>query len=569
MAGFDVSRLNDEMNRFLLELQKNMFLGCADKQSLLKGICDVLGVARIKLKKSDSGSNYFFAGDETETVYFDSAKFDDSRAHFVHEVHECIGAVDYLFYQRINDDNWTDDVRSKLDIIAKLIFTYSMNFVLARIVEFSSTHDPRFKNITNLNYVRNKVNALLVQKKLGDYAFGYFNVRNFSMVNKRVGEKEGTIVLEKYLETIASEMHGDENCCIGMLGGDNCVILYRKDDHLKMMNLLNGVEISHVTSSGILEKFVIGAYAAISIDNSDCAAFYDLMSGVSIAINDARSGKGSKVIVFDSEYKDDISKKKQIDVWFKNALLNEEFQVYYQPKVDLRNYRVKGAEALVRWVHDGTMIFPDEFIPVIEQNHTIKHLDRYMFDHVCRDIRRWLDEGREVPQISINLSRASLDVDNLVNIICDMADKHGVPRHLLQAELTESAADGATSDLENLIKGLEHEGFSTAVDDFGTGFSSLSLIRELPWEVLKIDKSLLAGAHKAGSREQKLFKAIISIARELGLECIVEGAETRADIKVIKECNCNMAQGYYFSKPLPVEAFERKLEFRKDAEPAR
>ncbi len=569
MAGFDVSRLNDEMDRFLLELQKNSFLGCTDKQTLLKGICDVLGVARIKIKKSDSKSNYLFSGDETEVIYFDSARFDDSRAHFVHEVHEYIGAVDYLFYQHINDDNWSDGVRAKLDIVAKLIFTYSMNFVLARIVEFSSNHDPRFKNITNLNYVRNMVNLLLKQNRLGDYAFGYFNVRNFSLVNKRVGEKEGTIVLEKYLETIASEMHGDDSCCIGMLGGDNCIILYRKDDHLKMMNLLNGVEVSHVTSSGIQEKFLIAACAAISIDNGNYSTFYEIMSGVSSAINDARTGNGSRIIVFDSEYKDSIAKKKQIDVWFKNALLNEEFQVYYQPKVDLRNYRVKGAEALVRWVHDGTMIFPDEFIPVIEQNRTIKYLDRYMLDHVCRDIRQWLDEGREVPQISINLSRASLVVDNLVDIICDVADRHGVPRHLLQAELTESAADAATGDLEKLIKGLENEGFSTAVDDFGTGFSSLSLIRELPWEVLKIDKSLLAGAHKKGSREQKLFKAIISIARELGLECIVEGAETRDDIKVIKECNCNMAQGYYFSKPLPVEAFERKLEFKKDAKPSR
>ena len=182
-----------------------------------------------------------------------------------------------------------------------------------------------------------------------------------------------------------------------------------------------------------------------------------------------------------------------------------------------------------------------------------------MLNHVCADIKRWIAEGKEVPQVSVNLSRATLNMNNLVDIITTTIDKYGIPRRLIQIELTESASDAANEELRPLVEGLNREGISTAVDDFGTGFSSLSLIKELPWDVIKIDKSLLKGAQKDGSRDQLMFKAIIAMANTLGLECIVEGVETKEDVRILKESGCFMAQGYYFSKPKSKEEFESIL----------
>ncbi|MEE1181666.1 MAG: EAL domain-containing protein, partial [Treponema sp.] len=227
--------------------------------------------------------------------------------------------------------------------------------------------------------------------------------------------------------------------------------------------------------------------------------------------------------------------------------------------VNPHNYKLKGAEALVRWNHEDAIILPDEFIPVLENNLSIRDLDFYMLNHVCMDIKNWLSAGKDVPKVSVNLSRATLKVMNLVKVITSTIDNYGIPRSLIEIELTESASDASNEDLRPLVTELNREGITTAVDDFGTGFSSLILIKELPWDVLKIDKSLLKGAHKDGSRDQLMFKSIISMAQTLGLECIVEGVETKDDVRILKESGCYNAQGFYFSKPLPKEDFEKLL----------
>ena len=205
------------------------------------------------------------------------------------------------------------------------------------------------------------------------------------------------------------------------------------------------------------------------------------------------------------------------------------------------------------------MIFPDDFIPILEQNQQIKYLDIYMLNHVCKDIKEWLRQGKEVPQISINLSRASLGIPDLAGFISNTINTYEIPRQLIQIELTESAKDASNEELRPLVEGLNMQGIGTAVDDFGTGYSSLSLIQELPWDVIKIDKHLLRVAQKTGSREQKMFKAIISMANLIGLEPIVEGVESREDIKLLKESGCFLAQGFYFSKPIPKDDFTKLL----------
>lgn len=186
-------------------------------------------------------------------------------------------------------------------------------------------------------------------------------------------------------------------------------------------------------------------------------------------------------------------------------------------------------------------------------------LDFYMLEHVCRDIRRWLDEGKEVVTISVNLSRVHMgDMDLLQNILA-IIDKYQVPHRYIEIELTETGTDVGFEHLKTLVSGLRSQGISTSVDDFGTGYSSMNLIRELPWNVLKIDKSFLPGKSDDDRQKRVMFRHLVALAQDMEIECIVEGVENVEQIKLLKESNCYLAQGFYFDRPLAVTEFEQKL----------
>lgn len=243
---------------------------------------------------------------------------------------------------------------------------------------------------------------------------------------------------------------------------------------------------------------------------------------------------------------------------FESALKNEEFRVFYQPKVSLHNYGIVGAEALCRWFHNGVVIPPDSFIPVLEQGDDICRLDFYMLDHVCRDIRHWLDEGRKCVKVSVNLSRKHKVDKKLIYDIVEIIDGHRVPHDLIEIELVESTSEMTFPQLKEIVLGLKKYGIGTSVDDFGTGYSSLNLIRDLPWEVLKIDKRFLP-VNTKDKKQLIMMKHLIAMAQDLGLDCIAEGVETIEQVKLLKEYNCYMAQGNFFDKPLPAKEFETKL----------
>ena len=194
-------------------------------------------------------------------------------------------------------------------------------------------------------------------------------------------------------------------------------------------------------------------------------------------------------------------------------------------------------------------------------NTDICDLDFYMLEHVCADIRRWLDEGKEVVRVSVNLSRKHLVDVELLDHIISVVDKYKVPHEYIEVELTETTTDVLFSDLKRVVCGLQEQGIWTAVDDFGVGFSSLNLIRDIPWNVLKIDRSFVPKDDEAeDSVSNKMFKHVIALAYDLGIKCVIEGVETVDQLEVLRRNNCLVAQGYFFDRPLPLEEFESRLE---------
>ena len=206
------------------------------------------------------------------------------------------------------------------------------------------------------------------------------------------------------------------------------------------------------------------------------------------------------------------------------------------------------------------MVPPMEFIPILEMNTDICDLDFYMLNRVCADIRRWLDEGREVVRVSVNFSRKHLVSIDFLDRIIEIIDKHNVPHEYIEVELTETTTDVLFNDLKRVVCGLQQAGVWTAVDDFGVGYSSLNLIRDIPWNVLKIDKSFVPkNIEEEDSISNKMFKHVIALAHDIGLELVIEGVETVDQLEVLRLNNCEIAQGYFFDRPLPLKDFEDRL----------
>ena len=287
----------------------------------------------------------------------------------------------------------------------------------------------------------------------------------------------------------------------------------------------------------------------------------DIMDKIMLAGNAAKLQTESAIIIFDDKMKKEKDRVKKVQTEFRDGLEKEEFLVYYQPKVDLQTRQLKGAEALCRWFRNGKIIPPLDFIPILEINNDICDLDFYMLDHVCRDIRRWLDEGRDVVRVSVNMSRKHLvDVDLLEHIM-EIIDRNNVPHEYIEIELTETTTDVLFRDLKRVVCGLQEQGVWTAVDDFGMGYSSLNLIRDIPWNVLKIDKNFVPkNVSEEDTIVNKMFKHVIALAQDIGLECVIEGVETIDQLDVLRLNNCFIVQGYFFDRPLPVPDFEYRMD---------
>lgn len=412
-------------------------------------------------------------------------------------------------------------------------------------------------DVYNLNYFFKSMDEKIKSGEIDKYAACRFDMKRFSVVNHQFGRETGTKLLNKFIVKLQKSL--GEDGCVCRVHGDTFTALLRKERLPFITKYLSGsmVEVGQKDK----KKVILSAYAGY-YEIAEGKSGEEIMDRIGMAWNSAKHVQRVPYVFFDEKLMQTVENEKWVESVFEEALKNEEFMVYYQPKVTLKNYRLNGAEALCRWKHDGQMILPYRFIPVLEQSHLICELDFYILEHVCRDLKRWKEEGKPLVKVSVNLSRVHLGDMDLVEHVLEIVDKYDVPHSLIELELTETTTDVDFRELKQIVIAFRMQGFSVAVDDFGVGYSSLNLIREMPWKVLKIDKSFLPdGTEEVDEDTQKkvMLKHIIGMAQNLGLECIAEGVETAEQVTILKENNCYNAQGYLFDKPLPVEDFEGRL----------
>lgn len=551
---FDYKAYSRLLNEFIIEGEKIEQYRDPAFNKILEPICKFLRISRISSAVFDSTCDSAIIKSAPH-IYYDDGNADSTRVLKFTENNVRACKANYSFMQSKSGQDWSDEEVQQIEAFEKLIYTFCDRSYASTIAKDLSMFDNDLM-VYPLTFFLATVKNLIRQGRIGEFGGVYFNIKHFSSINDRFGRDCATNIMKQFIHGIQEKILYEE--CICRVGGDNFVVLFKKDNLNIIKNYLSGMPITFNDEETVTVTTTAGYYMIPEATESAT----DVMDRISTAYQLAKSVYKRPFLFYDDEIMQHQTHVKEIEMMFPSAIENEEFKVFYQPKTQLNNYQLAGAEALCRWFRNGKVISPGEFIPVLEGSKAICTLDFYMLDHVCRDIRRWLDEGREAVKVSVNLSRLHLGDEDLLESILRIIDKYKVPHHFIEIELTETTTDVDYKELKKIVYGLREQDISTSVDDFGVGYSSLNLIREMPWNVLKIDKSFLPTQEEEDKdpSKVKMLRHIITMSQDLGLECIVEGVETAEQVKLLKDCKCYLAQGFYFDRPLPVKEFEQKLE---------
>lgn len=393
------------------------------------------------------------------------------------------------------------------------------------------------------------------------YALIYTDFAEFNYINEVFGSGYGDNILKRYGEILNAGLRPNELC--GRVVADNFVLLVHYQEKAEivarqrkadqeiaqyMTDVLNCQSLS--TNCGIccLED---------TIEELKIAGFLDRAN---FARKMVKNGTNPNYVFYDESIRSRLREEKDVENHMKDALSRREFKVYYQPKVDLATGKISCAEALVRWqLEDGTLIAPDRFIPVFEQKFMINALDQFVFEEVCRWLRTRLDSGQRVETVAVNVSRLQFYDQDFVQRYIEIREQYQIPPELLEIEFTESIVMDNAQLLLKIVRALKDAGFTCAIDDFGKGYSSLSLLRSLPVDVVKID-SFFFSASQDKERDWAVVQGIVELVQKFQIRTVAEGIESEEQVAYLKRIGCDYVQGYVFYKPLPQEAFAGLLD---------
>ena len=376
------------------------------------------------------------------------------------------------------------------------------------------------------------------------------DIRDFKLINSSYGDKIGDEVL-CYLAKTYTKMFRDG--LVSRYGSDQfvCMIYGDWDLSLETMKKLTEEIAENAPIPNLMIKY--GVYE--DVDTS--LPISVICDRGFMAIRSIRDNYEHGIAYYTEEMNQKQMQDRALENRFESAISNKEFVAYFQPKYDVKIEKIVGAESLVRWINsDGSMVMPGDFIPLYERDGLIVRLDEYIFRHVCEFQRELMEKGQELLPISVNLSRASIHHIGVVDRYVEIVKETGIPLSCVPIELTETATLNNVK-IRDFTERLVNAGFALHMDDFGSGYSSLITLSELPFNTLKIDKSLIDCIGQQKGR--MVVQQVIILAHGLGMNVIAEGVETAEQVELLREMECDDIQGFYYSRPLPREEFIKKL----------
>ena len=395
------------------------------------------------------------------------------------------------------------------------------------------------------------------------YAMIRMDIDKFRLVNAFFGSEEGDSLL-KYIANFLAELENiNEKVTFGHVNADVFAVCLRYQEEADVLGFLK--KLDDVVLEYPLDFEVVMNYGIYLLeDNTE--AVNEIYERANLAAKRCKDSFSIRnYAFFEGKIRDEIVKEQMIVNNMRGALNGNEFVLYLQPKYELHTNTLSGGEVLVRWIDPKKgMISPGDFIPVFERNGFIMKLDFYVWEKACQLIRKWLDEGRKPYPISVNISRVSLYNPRLTEVLCGLVQKYDVPPALLQLELTESAYTTNQQTIKMMMSTLQQKGFQIMMDDFGSGYSSLNVLKDIEVDILKIDMRFLSDTENE-ARSENILAAVVRMAKWLNLPVIAEGVERKEQVMFLKSIGCEYVQGYYFAKPMPVEEYE-KLAFETESE---
>ena len=394
-----------------------------------------------------------------------------------------------------------------------------------------------------------------------EFCLIYWNIRRFKVVNNMFGWHTGDKILIQLAEAMKKELK-DEMATYGRMERDNfiCCVPSKVISKGKWMK---GGEASY--SVGDLEYHFSCCYGLYKITNPGLS-ISEMGDKARIAMETVKNNYMCSYAWFDEGMWNSLLEEQKLSSDFRSAIAQKQFKVYYQPVCRAEDGKVTSAEALVRWKHpERGLISPGIFIPLFEKNGFISILDRYVWNDVCKMLRSRLDQGQEVVPISINVSRVEFYNNHLCEDIRNIVKSYQLPMELIRIEITETAYSDNPMQVQEAVNKLHEYGFVVLMDDFGSGYSSLNILKDLPIDVLKIDMKFLDG-FETSQKSAIILETVIRMAKWMQLRVVAEGVEDRKEWDYLKSMECDLVQGFYFYRPMPEEEFLKLLDQKEEEE---
>ncbi|MBC5648939.1 bifunctional diguanylate cyclase/phosphodiesterase [Christensenella tenuis] len=398
------------------------------------------------------------------------------------------------------------------------------------------------------------------------YAMISLDIQKFKLINDSFGSEKGDRTL-RYIAKVLERETG-HNELSARISGDTFSLLLKntspKELGLRLDHIAEEINSFNLTGEN---KYILPVMQGVYIVDDPALNMIVIQDRANVARKGNKDSSGrfvSRVFYSDLE-RLRMVREKEISDKMEQALKNREFVVYLQPKYELEHDSIAGAEALVRWDDpEKGMVFPGEFIPVLERNGYIVELDFYVFEEICRMLRRWIDSGEKPVPVSVNLSRAHLKHPDFMERFRRVWEKYNIPADLLEIELTETLVFENIEALISIIDQIHQIGFTCSLDDFGSGYSSLNMLKDVPVDVLKLDRAFFRG--EISERGKRVVEGVIDLSKKLGMGTVAEGVEHIGQVEFLRKAHCDMVQGFVFSKPVSTAEFEKLIFGRESAD---
>lgn len=384
------------------------------------------------------------------------------------------------------------------------------------------------------------------------------NIHQFKFINEIFGRAQGDKLLCHISHVLKESVNSGEYFCRDT-GDFFWIVLKGQDEEATGRRLYKMMEKISSFSLSRHHNYQIMLYCGVAVrrDNSSPEM---MMTHAMFALQTAKGTDRNNVWFYDVELHKQETLQNYIESHMHQALKDKEFRMFLQPKMDMRTGKLGGAEALVRWIpKDGTIIYPNQFIPLFESNGFCSSLDMYMVENVCRKIREWIDAGITPVPISVNQSKILFYEEDYVENLCAVLERYRIPGDLITLEILEGLAAGNIDELNEKIDQLKEKGFRISMDDFGSGYSSFNILGKLHIDELKMDRVFLSAITGKEDERQKIIMAqVVDLAKKLRISTVAEGVETKENETLIRTLGCGYGQGYYYSRPIDEDEFDRK-----------